>query len=413
MKKIIALVLCFSLLFCSCGTQNVVENTNNKDKEAIQETSLNEQSSSDDIENEVEPADQKSYKGLNDKNLLIDVENTIYDELLANLDGDSYFIENVEATYYPKEYIEELEFNSKENVYFGYTASELDKQFQGTKYVFTLGENGETIAVPMETLQDDTCNEVMRDVAVGTGVILICVTVSVVSGGIGVPAISMIFAASAQTATAFALSGTVIGGISAAMVTAYQTEDFEKTVKAAALGAADGFKWGAFIGAVSGGVSEGLALKGMTANGLTMNEAAFIQKESKWPLEAIKTLHSKAEYEIYRDIGLKPTQMKDGTWAMLRDIDWKLVDSKGRTNIERVRDFKIAPIDANGRSYDLHHIGMREDSPLAIMTYDEHHAKETYKILHYKEEGKNITDAAWETQKDDFWDAVLEMAGVL
>ena len=47
-----------------------------------------------------------------------------------------------------KEYLDELAFNSQENVYFGYTLSELNAQFQGEKYIFTLGENNETVAVP-------------------------------------------------------------------------------------------------------------------------------------------------------------------------------------------------------------------------------------------------------------------------
>ena len=38
----------------------------------------------------------------------------------------------------------------------------------------------------------------------GSGVILVCVTVSVVTGGAGAPAVSMIFAASAKSGAIFA-----------------------------------------------------------------------------------------------------------------------------------------------------------------------------------------------------------------
>lgn len=62
---------------------------------------------------------------------------------------------------------------------------------------------------------------------------------------------------------------------------------------------------------------EGLGLRIATLNGLTIDEAAKIQRESKWPLEAIKALNSTAEYNIYKDASLVPTQMTDGSWTFL------------------------------------------------------------------------------------------------
>ncbi len=59
-----------------------------------------------------------------------------------------------------------------------------------------------------------------------------------------------------------------------------------------------GFKWGALGGTISGGVSEAVALKGVALNGLTMNEAATIQKKSKYPLDVIKQMHSMEEYQV-------------------------------------------------------------------------------------------------------------------
>lgn len=59
---------------------------------------------------------------------------------MSDLDSSDYFVENVQAVYISQEYLDELAFNSQENVYFGYTLSELNAQFQGEKYIFTLGE---------------------------------------------------------------------------------------------------------------------------------------------------------------------------------------------------------------------------------------------------------------------------------
>ena len=83
-----------------------------------------------------------------------------------------------------------------------------------------------------------------------------CVTVSVVTGGAGLAPISMVFAASAKTATTFALSSSLIGGVSAGVVEGFQTKDFDAALKAAALGGSEGFKWGAISGALIGGASE-------------------------------------------------------------------------------------------------------------------------------------------------------------
>ena len=223
-----------------------------------------------------------NFRGLNDPELLDYLEDSIYGELVANLNSDEYFVENVSAVYISKEYLEEMAYNSKTNIFFGYSLEELDAQFQGTRYVFTLGDNGETVVEPFSPY-DDTYDRVIRNVAIGTGVILVCVTVSVVTAGAGAPAISLIFAASAKTGAAMALSGAALGGASSAIITGLQTHDVEQTLKAAALGGSEGFKWGAVSGAIGGGAHEAIALKGATLNGLTMNQAATIQKESGYP----------------------------------------------------------------------------------------------------------------------------------
>ena len=163
---------------------------------------------------------------------------------------------------------------------------------------------------------DDTFDKVIRNVAIGTGVILLCVTVSVVTGGLGAPAASMIFAASAKSATVFALSSGVISGVSAGVVEGLQTHDFDKAIKAAALKGSEGFMWGAVTGAVVGGATEAIALKGATMNGLTMNEAATIQKETKYPLDVIKQFSNMDQYQICKDAGLT-AKMVNGKTAIL------------------------------------------------------------------------------------------------
>jgi hypothetical protein len=229
------------------------------------------------------PTPEDNFPGLNAAVLLRSVEDSVYANIIAELDSDLYFVENVSAIYISQEYIDELSYNSQANIYFGYTLSELEEQFQGAKFVFTLRDDGQTAVKEFEEY-DDTYDRVIRNVAIGTGVILLCVTISVVTSGGAAPAICAIFAASAKTATIAAISGGLFSGVTAGIVTGIQTKDFNDSLKAAALAGSEAFKWGAITGAISGGATEAIALKGATLNGLTMNQAAVIQHESKLPL---------------------------------------------------------------------------------------------------------------------------------
>lgn len=225
--------------------QNVSSSETPQPTEAIPESSFPPQPTESEL----------SFMGLNDPKLLQYVEDTVYSELVGTFASEDYIIENVHAIYISKEYLEEVAYNSQANIFFGYTLAELDEQFQGTRYVFTLDENGETTVVPFEDY-DDTYDKVIRNVAIGTGVILLCVTVSVATGGAGLVPVSMVFAASAKTATIMALSSGAIAGVSAGIVEGVRTKDFDAALKAAALGGSEGFMWGAISGAIIGGATE-------------------------------------------------------------------------------------------------------------------------------------------------------------
>lgn len=294
MKRITALLLALSLVLSGCAssttntstasvTTNIVETTVTDSKEtsvpestsaepestsaelestrAVQDSSSETQSDMAEPEentmasNDTIPEKELTFTGLNDPMLLQYIEDSVYSDLVNEFSSEDYIIENVKATYVSKEYLEEVFYNSQANIFFGYTLAELDAQFQGTKYVFTLGDNGETTVIPIEDY-DDTYEKVLKDVAIGTGVILVCVTVSVVTGGAGIAPVSMVFAASAKTATTFAISGTLFGGVSAGVVDGIKTRNFDSALKAAALGGSKGFKWGAISGALVGGASE-------------------------------------------------------------------------------------------------------------------------------------------------------------
>lgn len=357
--------------------------------------------------------EEPNYDMLSDAALLPYLEDSIYENLVAGLNNDDYFVENVEAIYISKEYLDEFAYNSRSNIYFGYSLEDLEKQFQGKKYVFTLGDNGETTVIPFEGYVDPY-EKVIKDVAVGSGVILVCVTVSAVSAGVGAPAISMIFAASARTGAAMALSSGAIGSLAAGVVTGIKTNDFEKALTDAAVSGGEGFKCGAIMGSLSGGAIEAIALKGATLNGLTMNQAAAIQKESGYPLDVIKEFSSMEQYQICKDSGLM-AEMVDGKLALVRRVDlFDYVDEMGRTNAQRIQA-GLSPVDPTGVPYELHHIGQKTDSTLAILTRAEHRLGDNNKIWHEVVEAgegvhSQISDAVWANQRQQFWNKYLELA---
>lgn len=396
MKRIIALILSFALLRSGCvPAQTIQDPTDNTTAPAAD---LPTQTT-------VWVDDIPEYNDLDDADLLYHLEDLVYRETVSALNSTAYVVENISAVYISKEYLEEVAFNSQSNIYFGYTLAELDELFQGSRYVFTLGADGQTTVQELQEIEDTSTETMLKNVAIGTGVILACVTVSAVSAGVGAPAVSVIFAASAKTGTLMALTSGGFGAISAGIVRGIQTGDFNEAMEAAALAGSEGFKWGAISGAISGGAQEAFALKAATKSGLTMNEAAIIQQESGLPMDVISQLHSMDEYLVYKDAGLKPV-MVNGRTALVQNIDLNYVstlpDGSEVTNLVRMQR-GYAPLDpTTGKAYQLHHIGQKADGTLAILTESQHQGNSA--ILNIVGKESEIDRQAFNATRKAFWE---------
>lgn len=212
MKRILALLLICAIILTGCAAPRKSSGSTPN----IDDTDI--------TSSESQQTEEISFEQLSDPELLAYVEKNIYTELIDELNSQGYFVENVSALYLSNEYLEEVSYNSQANIYFGYTLAELDEFFQGERYVFSLGNDGQTIVQPFEAYEN-VYESVIQNVAIGTGVILVCVTVSVVSSP-AAPAVSMIFAVSAKTGTVVALSSGAMSSIAAGVVTGIQTGDF-------------------------------------------------------------------------------------------------------------------------------------------------------------------------------------------
>ena len=243
-----------------------------------------------------------------------------------------------------------------------------------------------------------------------------------------------------------ALSSGVIGGAATAIICGIEGKSLDDTLKETTLSASEGFMWGAIGGAVTGGADKAIALKGEKLKDLTVSEAAQVQQESELSPELIKKFdsmsdykdfiadsemlqtsaqelesiclnhgfdvkmlnqfHSAEELKVYTDANLVQ-KVVDGNAALVRnDIDiTSVVDDMGRTNLERMQE-GVPALDKDGYSYELHHIGQRTDSPLAILTQKEH--KNT--VLHWNTNTDNpSSQSGWSSQKRKFWEAIAKM----
>ena len=408
MDRFLALVLiCTSIITVFAPMVNKQSDNTVADLESIQNVDY---AGSYSINENSPEIDAPEFAYLNDPELFAYVEDSVYTATIQALDSDAYFVEGVTVEYMPKiskEYLEECEYNSRENIYFGYRLSELDAYFEGVPYVFTTNDEGETIVTAFEAY-DDRYDRALTNVAIGTGAILITVTVSVVSGGLGAPAMSMIFAVSAKTGTIAALSSGFIGGVAAGIVTGIHTGDWDEAAKAAALTGSESFKWGAISGILTGAATEAIVLKSATAGGLTMNEAAIIQQETGYPVEIIRQFHSVDEYIVYRNAGLKPVAI-NGKLALIQDIDLDLESELGGirvTNLERMSK-GYAPIDADGMPYELHHIGQKSDGTLAVLTSNQHRSNAS--VLNIVGKTSEIDRGAFNNIRGEFWKSYAEL----
>ncbi len=307
MKKIISLLLCAAILLTGCAPADNtdVQSTNSLSQA---ESMQNSNDSTDTMtESSIEDVDVDINKltELGDQELLQYVEDSIYSELAFQLNSDYYTIDNITASYISQEYLDEVAFNSQSNIFFGYTIAELNECFQGMRYIFTLGEDGQTTVQEMQIIEDTTTEEIIKNVAIGTGVILICVAVSYFTAGAATPtAVNLIFTAAAKTGTAFALSSAAIGGVSAGVVKGIETGDLNEALEAAALAGSEDFKWGAITGVIAGGSSKAISI---------YRSSKVIPTPRESELKVLKTTDGAIEQVSYLDGKIVSNSTKGAT----------------------------------------------------------------------------------------------------
>jgi hypothetical protein len=130
-------------------------------------------------------------------------------------------------------------------------------------------------------------------------------------------------------------------------------------------------------------------------------------KGKEYPDTVLDAIDSEAEAHIYEQAGLEPALI-DGRDALIRtDIDYDQADLFDETNLDRMKDGR-APLDADGRPIELHHIGQKADSPLAELTGAEHRSNGNDNILHNKLKESEIDRTDFGKEREEYWKARAE-----
>lgn len=208
-----------------------------------------------------EEAAELNFASYGDSDYLQYVEDQFFASAESEFSSDDYAIEDVTATYVSREYLDELAYNSQENIYFGYTLSEIEAQFQDTSYVFSLGNDSQTEVRAKENY-DDSFDRITQNVAIGVGIILISVSISLLAAPAGATTVATVFAVSAKSGTVGAITSAAAGALVSGAVTAVETGDLKAALKNAAIAGSEGLKWGALTGVVGGGINKALPLRG-------------------------------------------------------------------------------------------------------------------------------------------------------
>lgn len=138
-----------------------------------------------------------------------------------------------------------------------------------------------------------------------------------------------------------------------------------------------------------------------------------VKRLTGWSDEIVNAIRSEAEARIYMDAGLKDVVV-NGRHALVQpDInpDYLMPEWLIRINGENWRGWSNSdlmgegypPHDRNGDPYELHHIGQLTDSPLAELTWVQHHDKGNYAVLHTLDDYSDIDRGVFEREKASHW----------
>ena len=152
-------------------------------------------------------------------------------------------------------------------------------------------------------------------------------------------------------------------------------------------------------------------------NNENTEEKQKIKEETGWSDGIVNYIRSMKEYEIYKNAGLEEREINGKKCLPRNDIDLEqkniIKDKNSQEKVITNRELMAkgyAPLDKNGKSIELHHIGQKSNSPFAELTKTEHIRNGNDTILHDKNKESEIDRVKRHLkEKREYWKARSEM----
>ena len=372
------------------------------------------------------------YQSLDDPALLGYIENSVYHDVVSQIDNNQYIVEKVQAVYVSKEYLEELEYNSKENEWFGYKSSELSQMFQGKQYMFTLGNDGNTEVKEFEQWQGDNLTKIMKNVEIVTGVILVCVILVKVtpvavtglkSTGIlaNAPKIINFFSVSASKVQPLLQGITRMGNsVASIAMDKGKGETIQKLTDVLSTVNDLGYQVSGFVGKTEANIDKWNDVSNQVIQGKLNSQDIADAQRRKFPAELIANLDQE-EFRHYQEQDLRSYRINNRFVLMKLPTSRELTTplSEGITNAQRLSKGQSLLDIRTEESYELHHVLQEKEGVLALLSREAHRGLANFAKLHKRtgpgvhNKGTGLTSSEWERQKREVFKGIAKLLGVL
>jgi len=140
--------------------------------------------------------------------------------------------------------------------------------------------------------------------------------------------------------------------------------------------------------------------------GLTDEQKKEIKEKTGWSDDIVNSIRTEDEAQIYMDAGLQEGEVNGKSALLQPKIDGKACNEQkwpDWSNKDLAKE-GYPPRDKTGTPYELHHIGQNPNSPLAELTYEQHHCNGNFKKLHTFEES-SIDRQQFNKERKEYWQA--------
>lgn len=140
---------------------------------------------------------------------------------------------------------------------------------------------------------------------------------------------------------------------------------------------------------------------------LQESEQKKVIDKSQFSESINESIKSEDELVIYQRAPLEERNINDEPALCRNDINLEKTDEMGQSNLERM-DKGMPPLDRDGKPIELHHIGQKDDGPLAELSQQEHRGVGNNTILHDGTLECKINRVVFQKERSDHWKARAE-----